>query len=160
MVVRIVFTTLVAAGVLSAGVAVAQDAASVVQGVSANVTEVTTGGAWTKGDQTGAFRAIVVTGGETEPQVSVYVQLLAFAKSGAVSSVLKTVAVKEVTDKKLQNAFVNFDAEAEGKATLIITSYDPAKDADNSIYAEVTDDGAYKIVDAPKDVTAEPAPKK
>ncbi len=157
---RIALTTFMASSVLLAGAAAGQDASGIVQAVPANVTEVTTGGAWTNGDQTGAFRAIVVTGGESGPQVSVYVQLLAFAKTGAVASVLKTTPIKEVTDRKLQNAFVNFDAEAENKATLIITSYDAAKDTDNSIYAEVTADGAYKVIEPPKEEAAGPAAKK
>ncbi len=158
MTVRIALTTLIASSVLFASAAGAQEA--LVQAVPANVTEVTTGGAWTNGDQTGAFRAIVVTGGETGPEVSVYVQLLTFAKTGAVASVLKTTPIKEVTDRKLQNAFINFDAEAENKATLIITSYDAAKDADNSIYAEITADGAYKIIEAPKEEPTPAAAKK
>jgi hypothetical protein len=146
---------LLAAGVASVS-AGAQDAAS----IPANVTEVTTGGAWTKDGQTGAFRAIVIMGAENEPPVRVYVQLVEFSKGGAIANVLKTVPVKEVPDRKLQNAFVNFDAEAEGKATLIITSYDAAKDSDNSIYAEVNDNGDYKIIEPPKEEPADAAKPK
>ncbi|MBC8050768.1 MAG: hypothetical protein H7X92_11585 [Chitinophagales bacterium] len=156
---RTAFSSFIAGSVLLAGAAIGQIASAIVEGIPANVTEVTTGGAWTSGDQTGAFRAIVITGGDAEPQVSVYVQLVSFAKTGAVASILKTTSIKEVTDRKLQNAFVNFDAESENKATLIITSYDAAKDADNSIYAEVTADGSYKIIEPPKEEIAAPAKK-
>jgi hypothetical protein len=129
----------------------AETATGIAGGIPANVTEVTTGGTWSKDNQTGTFRAIVVMTGEKEPQVSVFVQLIAFEKDSAVAKVVKTLTIKEVEDRKLQSAFVNFDAESAGKATLIITSYDAEKDADNSLYSEVTADGAYKVVEAPKD---------
>jgi hypothetical protein len=138
-------------------------AGAIADGIPANVTEVTTGGSWSKDNQTGTFRAIVVMTGEKEPQVNVFVQLLAFEKDSAVSKVVKTLVVKEVEDRKLQSAFVNFDAENPGKATLIITSYDAEKDSDNSIYAEVTADGTYRVVEAPKEeapADAEAANKK
>jgi hypothetical protein len=129
----------------------AETAAGIADTIPANVTEVTTGGTWSKDNQTGTFRAIVVMTGEKEPQVSVFVQLLAFEKDSAVSKVLKTLTIKEVEDRKLQSAFVNFDAESAGKATLIITSYDAKKDSDDSLYAEVMADGSYKVVEAPKE---------
>lgn len=156
---RTAFSSFLAGSVLLAGAAAAQDASAIVQSIPGNVTEVTTGGAWTNGDQTGAFRAIVVTGGDAEPQVSVHVQLVSFAKTGAAASILKTTSIREVTDRKLQNAFINFDAESENKATLIITSYDATKDVDNSIYAEVTSDGLYKVIEPPKEEVAAPAKK-
>lgn len=145
-----------AAALLAAmfSVARAEIADDIAGGVPASVTEVTTGGAWSKEGENGAFRAIVVTGAENAAPVHVYVQLLAFGKDGAASKVVKTVHIKEVVERKLQNAFVNFDSENENKATLIITSYDPEKDADKSIYAEVGADGVYKVIEGPKDETA------
>ncbi len=138
----------------------AQDANAIVSGIPGNVTEVTTGGAWSKADKNGTFRAIVVMTADKQPQVNVFVQLLTFEKDSTIANVVKTTPIKEVRDKKLQNAFVNFDAENEGKATLIITSYDAEKDADNSLYAEINADGDYKIIDAPKDDTDTAAQKK
>jgi len=91
--VRTAFLSFIAGSVLLAGAAIGQNASAIVEGIPANVTEVTTGGAWTSGDQTGAFRVIVITGGDAEPQVSVYVQLVSFAKTGAVASILKTTSV-------------------------------------------------------------------
>lgn len=138
----------------------AQDADAIVSGIPGNVTEVTTGGAWSKGDKNGTFRAIVVMTSDKQPQVNVFVQLLTFEKDSAIATVTKTTPIKEVREKKLQNAFVNFDAENEGKATLIITSYDAEKDADNSLYAEINADGNYKLIDAPRDDTDATTQKK
>jgi hypothetical protein len=137
----------------------AENAGAIAEAIPANVTEVTTGGTWTKDSQNGTFRAIVVMTGEKEPQVNVFVQLLAFQKDAAVSKIVKTMAITEVVERKLQSAFVNFDAESAGKATLIITSYDAGKDADNSIYAEVTADGTYRVVESPKEETEDAAKK-
>lgn len=133
----------------------AENAAAVAGGIPANVTEVTTGGTWSKDSQNGTFRAIVVMTGDKHPQASVFIQLLAFEKDASITKVVKTLHIKEVEERKLQSAFVNFDAESAGKATLIITSYDAEKDADNSIYVEVTADGGYRLVEAPKDEAAE-----
>ncbi len=140
-----------ASALLVAGAACAQNADTIALGIPASVTEVSTGGAWNRDGETGTFRAVVVTGAADSPPVCVYVQLLAFGKDGTGSSVKKSVPIREVVERKLKNAFVNFDAESENKVTLIITSYDPEKDADKSIYAEVTADGVYTLIDAPKD---------
>ncbi|MDX2265230.1 MAG: hypothetical protein NW215_09695 [Hyphomicrobiales bacterium] len=152
--------TTAAVWLMAGGGAMAQDAASIVQSIPGAVTEVTTGGAWTNAGQTGAFRAIVVTGAPgAEAPVTVHLQLVAFSGGGADATVLKTTPIKEVTERKLQNAFVNFDADAENKATLIITSYDAVKDTDNSLYIEVNADGAYKLTEAPKDEMTDAAKK-
>jgi len=149
--IRSIRVMVLVSAVLAASGACAQTADTIASSIPPSVTEVSTGGAWSKNGETGAFRAIVVTNPAASAPVSVYVQLLAFGKDGAGASVVKSIPIKEVVERKLKNAFVNFDAEAENKVMLIITSYDPEKDTDKSIYAEVTVDGAYKLIDAPKD---------
>lgn len=136
----------------------AQDAGKFAAQIPAEVTEVVTGGTWTDGDASGVFRGIVVTAptGKDASQASVIVQWLSVDKSGAAGKVVKSVAVKEVSDKKLQNAFLALDAENENELTLIITSYDAQKDEDASMQVKFNVKGEYEIVQAPKE---EPAQK-
>jgi hypothetical protein len=77
----------------------AQNADGIAGALPANVTEVTTGGSWTKGEQNGSFRAIVVMTGDKEPEAAVFVQLLAFEKNNPVAKVVKTLSVKEVRER-------------------------------------------------------------
>jgi hypothetical protein len=145
--------------VLTAGAPVRADDAEKFAGqIPSEVTEVVTGGTWAEGDTTGVFRGIVVTSpaGKDASQASVIVQWLAMDKSGAAGKVVKSVAVKEVSEKKLQNAFLALDAENENELTLIITSYDAQKDEDASMQVKFNAKGQYEIMPTPKE---EPATK-
>lgn len=150
--------------VLAAGAPVraeetAKDAEKFASQIPSEVTEVVTGGTWTEGETTGVFRGIVVTApaGKDASQASVIVQWLAMDKSGAAGKVVKSVTVKEVAEKKLQNAFLALDAENENELTLIITSYDAQKDEDASMQVKFNAKGQYEIVPTPKE---EPAASK
>jgi hypothetical protein len=123
--------------------------------IPSEITEVVTGGTWTEGETTGVFRGIVVTSpaGKDISQASVIVQWLTMDKSGA-GKVVKSVSVKEVADKKLQNAFLALDAENENELTLIITSYDAQKDEDASMQVKFSAKGQYEIMPTPKEEPA------
>lgn len=142
-----------------AGFAQAQDALSVANSVPTEITEVVSGGNWSQGETTGTFRAVAVTkqNGDTT-QASVIVQMLSTEKGSNVSKVVKSIAVKEVTDKKLSNAFLAMDVENDNELTLIITSYDSDKDQDASLLVKFDNTGKYEIVTTPKEEPAKSDP--
>jgi hypothetical protein len=135
-----------ALSVLASPVA-AQDAAKSAGQIPTDVSEVVSGGNWSEGDNSGVFRAVVVTNtnGQTS-QARVVVQMLAFEKGNPLPKIAKTIAIKEVEEKKLPNAFLAMDVENDNELTLIITSYDAEKDQDTSMMVKFDGAGKYEIV--------------
>jgi hypothetical protein len=148
------------AAILAATVAVsspglAQDAAKAAAQVPTDVSEVVSGGNWSEGDNSGVFRAVVVTTTDGQAsQARVIVQMLAFEKGNPLPKIAKTIPVKEVEEKKLPNAFLAMDVENDNELTLIITSYDAEKDQDTSMMVKFDSAGKYQIVPAGKDEPA------
>ena len=133
----------------------AQDALGIAGNVPTEVSEVVSGGNWSRGDARGFFRAIAITKqtGDTT-QAAVVVQLLAVDKAGAAPKVTKTVLIKEVAEKKLSSAFLAMNAETDNELTLIITSYDQEKDQETALQLNLDSGGKYEIVTS---ATEEPA---
>ena len=152
------FAMLLALG-LSAAPLLAQDAKpdvlkSVAQ-VPTDVSEVVSGGNWSEGENSGVFRAIVVTntnGGTSQARVTV--QMLAFEKSSPLPKVAKTIPIKEVEEKKLPNAFLAMNVENDNELTLIITSYDAEKDQDTSMQVKFDSAGKYEVLPPAKEEPA------
>jgi hypothetical protein len=148
------------AAILVATVAVsspglAQDAAKAAAQVPTDVSEVVSGGNWSEGDNSGVFRAVVVTNTDGQAsQARVIVQMLAFEKGNPLPKIAKTIPVKEVEEKNLPNAFLAMDVENDNELTLIITSYDAEKDQDTSMMVKFDSSGKYQIVPAGKDEPA------
>jgi hypothetical protein len=136
-----------------AGKEAGKEAEKLAAQIPPEITEVVTGGTWSEGGAEGVFRGIVVTSpaGEGAGQASVIVQWLAMAKGGATGKVVKSVTVKEVTEKKLQNAFLALDVDNDNELTLIITSYDAQKDEDASMQVKFDSKGQYEIIPTPKE---------
>jgi hypothetical protein len=123
--------------------------------VPTEITEVVSGGNWSQGDVTGTFRAIAVTKQNGDAtQASVVVQMLSTDKGSPAPKVVKSIPVKEVTERKLSNAFLAMDVENDNELTLIITSYDSDKDQDASLLVKFDSTGKYEIVTAPKEQPA------
>jgi hypothetical protein len=152
---------LLAIGLLAAQPVLAQDAMKSAAQVPTDVSEVVSGGNWSEGDNSGVFRAIVVTSTEGQSsQAHVVVQMLAFEKGNPLPKIAKSIPVKEVEDKKLPNAFLAMDVENDNELTLIITSYDAENDQDTSMMVKFDSSGKYEVVPAPKDEPAsEPKPE-
>ncbi len=132
--------------------AFAQDALKSVAAVPTDVSEIVSGGNWSEGDNSGVFRAVVVTTSDGQNSLArVVVQMLAFEKSNPLPKVVKTIPIKEVEDKKLPNAFLAMDVENDNEMTLIITSYDAEKDQDTSMMLKFDGTGKYEVMPAPKD---------
>jgi hypothetical protein len=142
--------------------AIAQDALKTAGQVPTDVSEVVSGGNWSEGDNSGVFRAIVVTNTDGQAsQARVVVQMLTFEKGSPLPKIAKTIPVKEVEEKKLPNAFLAMDVENDNELTLIITSYDAEKDQDTSMMVKFDGSGKYEIVPPAKDeepAAAEPKP--
>jgi hypothetical protein len=132
--------------------AVAQEAFKSVAAVPTDISEIVSGGSWSEGDNNGVFRALVVTTSDGQAsQARVVVQMLAFEKASPAPKVVKTIAIKEVEEKKLANAFLAMDVETDNELTLIITSYDAEKDQDTSMMVKFDSTGKYQIMPQPKD---------
>ena len=149
------FAFVLALGMGAAAPGSAQDALKSVAAVPTDVSEIVSGGNWSEGDNSGVFRALVVTttDGQTS-QARVVVQMLSFEKSNPLPKVAKTIPIKEVEDKKLPNAFLAMDVENDNELTLIITSYDAEKDQDTSMMFKFDATGKYELMPAAKDDSA------
>ena len=144
-----------ALGIFAASPSFAQDAAKSAGQVPTDVSEVVSGGNWSEGDNSGVFRAVVVTTTvDQKSQARVVVQMLAFEKGNPLPKITKTISVKEVEEKKLPNAFLAMDVENDNELTLIITSYDAEKDQDTSMMVKFDSVGKYEIVPPAKDEPA------
>jgi hypothetical protein len=140
--------------------AFAQDALKTAAQVPTDISEIVSGGNWSEGDNSGVFRAIVVTtaDGQTS-QARVVVQMLAFEKGSTLPKIAKTIPIKEVEEKKLPNAFLAMDVENDNELTLIITSYDAEKDQDTSMMVKLDNAGKYEIAPPAKEEPASAKPK-
>lgn len=150
------YAAIVVLALIASKPAIAQDALKAAAAVPPEVSEVVSGGNWSEGEQSGVYRAVVVTtsSGQTS-QARVVVQMLSFEKGNPTPKVAKTVPIKEVEERKLPNAFLAMDVENDNELTLIITSYDAEKDQDTSMLVKFDGAGKYEIVPTPKE---EPAP--
>jgi hypothetical protein len=152
---KLALAVILAATIAASSPGLAQDAAKAAAQVPTDVSEVVSGGNWSEGDNSGVFRAVVVT--NTDGQVSqarVIVQMLAFEKGNPLPKIAKTIPVKEVEEKKLPNAFLAMDVENDNELTLIITSYEAEKDQDTSMMVKFDSTGKYQIVPGGKDEPA------
>lgn len=124
-------------------VGAAEEPEKLAAAVPVEVSEVVSGGTWSTGATNGIYRAMVVGDGQ---QANIIVQLLAL---DAGPKVVKSVAIKEVAEKKLANAFLAMDAEKENEMTLIVTSYGGGSDQDTSMHVKFNSAGAYEILPGP-----------
>jgi hypothetical protein len=131
------------------------------EGLSPQVADVVSGGSWSEGKQGGFYRAInVMSGDEKAFGVHLYLQWLAFEEKNPIPKVVKTVAVKEVNDQKLQNATIDLEGE-EGKdnqVTVTVSSYDFDADKDIVLLVKAGAPGTYAMVKAPAKGAEPPAP--
>ncbi len=121
--------------------------------VPAEVTEVATAGTWSDGDQSGVFRATVLTVPAADTtQAHLVVQLMTVSAEGNTSKVYKTIAVKQISDKKLPNAFLAVEEDGtENEVTWRVTSYDSNSNADIGALVTVNSRGEVTVKDAPKE---------
>jgi hypothetical protein len=140
--------------------AAAEDDTQLVESLSPQVADVVTGGSWSEGKQGGFYRAIsLMSGDEKSFGAHVYLQWLAFEEKNPVPKVIKTVAVKEINDQKLQNASIEIEGE-EGKdnqVTITVSSYDFDADKDISLFVKGGAPGIYTMVKAPPKGAEPPA---
>ena len=127
-------------------VGAAEEPEKLAAAVPVEVSEVVSGGTWSTGATNGIYRAMVVGDGQ---QANIIVQLLALETAPATPKVVKSVAIKEVAEKKLANAFLAMDAEKENEMTLIVTSYGGGSDQDTSMHVKFNSAGAYEILPGP-----------
>lgn len=122
----------------------------IAQSVPVDVPEVVTGGAWTDGKASGVYRALVVLSGQKEAASHVFLQWIAVNSSTLVPEIAKTVAVKEVNDKKLPSAFITLQADKEGEVILIVTTIDTKTNKEQTLAFKATKPGVYQPTEPPK----------
>ena len=131
----------------------AQDAEKLTLSIPPEVTEVATAGTWSDGDASGVFRATVLTVPSSDTtQAHLVLQLMAVSADGNTSKVHKTVAVKQIADKKLPNAFLAVEEDGtENEVTWRVTSYDSNSNADIGALVTINAKGEVEVKDAPKE---------
>lgn len=139
--------------------AAAEDAGKVVDAVAPEVSEVASGGHWSADGKGGFYRALVVMAGEKGATVNIYLQWLSFG-DGKTPTIVKSVPVKEINDKKLGNASITIGGEEDkdNETTISVSSYDIDEDEDISLYVKATNPGTYTMEKAPPE-GAEDAPE-
>ena len=121
-------------------------AAAVATALPPSVVEVANGGAWTKGEERGYYRAIVVSSPEGERDVAyLFLQWITYKGSAAGGAVVAAAPIKEINALKLSNAFLTIDAEKEEEAIVTVSSFDPEKETDILYTVTATAPGAYTV---------------
>jgi hypothetical protein len=104
-----------------------------------DIPEVISGGGWQAAGQAGVYRALVVVsptpGGS---QARVYVQWIGIKASGGVPEVVRTLAIKDVTDRQLPNAQLSLEADAENEAVIVVSSFDPQSNRPTTLAYKAT----------------------
>lgn len=133
--------------------ALAQGAAKSPEQIAASipteVPEVHTGGSWQDGGAQGVFRTITVLSAK-DNTAHVFIQWIALKADNPVPEIAKTVVIKEVSEKKLPNAFVTLEADKEGEATIVVASFDPANNKDVAVAFKATKPGSYAATAVPE----------
>lgn len=161
---RHISATLIATAITFSNAA-AQDAERLVSSIPTEVTEVATAGTWVDGEQSGVFRATVLTVATNDTtQAHLVLQLMSVSADGNTSKVHKTVAVRQISDKKLPNAFLAVEEDStENEVTWRVTSYDSSSDSDTGTLVKVNAKGVVEVKEAATDdnaaKTAEPKKK-
>lgn len=120
----------------------------IVAAIPTEVPEVHTGGSWQDGGAQGVFRTITVLSAK-ENMAHVFIQWISLKADNPVPEIAKTVLIKEISDKKLPNAFVTLEAEKEGEATIIVASFDPATSKDFAVAFKASKPGVYAATALP-----------
>lgn len=133
--------------------------------IPTDIPEVHTGGSWQDGGLQGVFRTITVLSAK-DNTAHVFIQWISLKADNPIPEIAKTVQIKEVSDKKLPNAFVTLEAEKEGEATIVVASFDPATSKDVAVAFKATKPGTYAPTKLPEyggagsGAPAAPAPAK
>jgi desulfoferrodoxin (superoxide reductase-like protein) len=117
--------------------------------IPTEVPEVHTGGSWQDGAAQGVFRTITVLSAK-DNTAHVFIQWIALKADNPIPEIAKTVLIKEVTEKKMPNAFVTLEADKEGEATIIVASFDPATNKDVAVAFKATKPGTYAATKVPE----------
>jgi hypothetical protein len=117
--------------------------------IPTEVPEVHTGGSWQDGSAQGVFRTITVLASK-DNTAHVFIQWISLKADSPIPEIAKTVLIKEVSDKKLPNAFVTLEADKEGEATIVVASFDPATNKDVAVAFKATKPGSYAATKIPE----------
>lgn len=149
--------TVSASGAVAQGLARSPDA--MVQALPAEIPEVISGGGWQDGGLAGIYRGIIVmTQGTSGPEARVYVQWIGFKAEGGAPQIVKTVAIKEIADRRLANAQLALEADSDNEALLVVSTFDPVSQKPNAFAFKATKPGQVQPTALPAS-PAGPAPK-
>ena len=113
--------------------------------IPTEVPEVHTGGSWQDGGAQGVFRTITVLAAK-DNTAHVFIQWISLKADNPIPEIARTVLIKEVTEKKLPNAFVTLEAEKEGEATIVVASFDPTTSKDLAIAFKASSSGRLPML--------------
>lgn len=122
------------------------DPIAIAKSVPTHLSEATSGGVWSKGDRSGVYRVMTLVVPEGDSSHSeVVAQWLQLEENKPDPTVVETVVIKEISDQKLQGAFVTLETEKDNEATLVVSSYDPIEDKDISMSFLLSEPGKYQL---------------
>jgi hypothetical protein len=120
------------------------------QGLDTTITEVTTTGSWEANGRKGVYRAIIVMSGNSQsPVAQAYVQWLSPKADGTGFEMIVSKPIQAFNDRKVDNAELTMDSEKINEGTLVVQSYDPAKDTDQGVTVKLGGPGEMTIDEQP-----------
>ena len=131
----------------------AQSPQEIAAAIPTSVAEVVVGGQWGNADDGGSYRAVLIYRLiAEEPVADILVQWLAYDEGVAVPSVVHSEMIFSLKAEAATTAFVAFDfgeESAEAEATrLLIGSYDPEANADETRFVKLGAPAEFEFVDA------------
>jgi hypothetical protein len=119
---------------------------ALVQTLDPTITEVTTTGNWEAGGRKGVYRAIVVMSGVPDHRIAeAFVQWIAPKADGSGFEVVASKPVQAFNERRVDNAELTMDSEKISEGTLLVQSYDPAKDTDQGVTVKLGNPGELTI---------------
>lgn len=113
--------------------------------VPVELAEATTGGTWSDGGRAGTYRVLVMrTGAPGAPQTLIYLQWIAIP-AGAAGEIVAAVPVRELNERKLPNAFLSLDSEANNEINVQVQVYDPNSEDSTAYTVKAMAPGRYTV---------------
>jgi hypothetical protein len=78
------------------------------------------------------------------------VQWIGLKATGGTPEVVRTAAIKDVTDRNLPNAQLSIEADAENEAVIVVSSFDPQSNKPTVLAYKATAPGQVAKTAVPK----------
>jgi len=111
-----------------------------------DITEVVTGGVWTNGTASGAYRTVTVQSYAPVETVDVFIQWVGSRSPAEPLQIISSVPLREFNSQKLTSASITLESEVEGIAKVVIAGQDAAGRSVALLTFVATMPGQYEVV--------------